>query len=367
MIAGKYTDINFIKKNNVLISVISIEDYNNVLFSKCEKTMPTSKKLEKINNDNLCLPTVENSDVLFKYNYNVQQLKQFAKQYKLKVSGNKNELLCRIYVFLNLSKTIVHVQKIFRGFLQRNYCSFFGPAFKNKELCNNHIDFFTMDDFANLKWNEFFSYKDDDGFIYGFNVVSFYNLIKSANHSDLLNPYNRNKIPQLTINRMKKIFEYNKIFNIKLDINIEEKHLSQFKSIDTRAFELFRNIDYLGNYTNHQWFLSLNVYKLYKFIREINEVWTFRLNIPPEVKRNIYPPHGDLFRNIRICLNGSVNGDVFNILRGQVLDIMERLVNSGTDTDSRSLGSCYVLGALTLVSDDAALAMPWLYQSFSYF
>ena len=163
---------------------------------------------------------------------------------------------------------------------------------------------------------------------------------------------------------MKKILEYNKIFNIQLDINIEPKISTQHKSVDVRAFELFRNIDYLGNYTNHQWFLSLNIYKLVKLIREINEVWTFRLNISLEVKRNIYPPYGDIFRNVRIRLDGM---DDLHLLRCQALDIMEKLVNSGVDTDSRSLGSCYVLGALTLVSDDAAVAMPWLYQSFSYF
>lgn len=324
-------------------------------------------KLPRANND--VYPCVENCDMILQYNFNLKQLNNILIYYNIPLGGNKREIIIRIFTYLKLKKSAIKIQKIFRGFLQRNYFSFFGPAFKNKNLCNNNIDFFTMDDFCNLKWTEFFSYKDDDGFVYGFNIVSFYNLIKIAqqNNANVLNPYNRNKIPIIAINKMKKIFEYNKIFNITLDINIEHKNINLIKSVDTRAFELFRNIDELGNYTNHNWFLSLNIYKLYKFIREINEVWSFRLNIPPEVKRNIYPPHGDLFRNIRICLNGTDTGHIFNLVRGQSLEIMERLVNSGVDTDSRSLGSCYVLGALTLVSEDAAIAMPWLYQSFSYF
>ena len=46
---------------------------------------------------------------------------------------------------------------------------------------------------------------------------------------------------------------------------------------------------------------------------------------------------------------------------------MEKFVNSGTDNDSKSLGAYYILGALTLVNTDAANALPWLFQSVSYF
>lgn len=42
------------------------------------------------------------------------------------------------------------------------------------------------------------------------------------------------------------------------------------------------------------------------------------------------------------------------------------MVNTGIDNDSKCLGSYYVLGALTLVNENAALALPWLHDSFSY-
>jgi hypothetical protein len=50
-----------------------------------------------------------------------------------------------------------------------------------------------------------------------------------------------------------------------------------------------------------------------------------------------------------------------------VLQSMETMVNTGIDKDSRSLGAYYVLGALTLVNEEAANALPWLYQSMQYF
>jgi hypothetical protein len=50
-----------------------------------------------------------------------------------------------------------------------------------------------------------------------------------------------------------------------------------------------------------------------------------------------------------------------------ILEVLEKLVNSGVDKDSRTLGACYVLGALTIVNDDAATSLPWLFQSVNYF
>ena len=46
-----------------------------------------------------------------------------------------------------------------------------------------------------------------------------------------------------------------------------------------------------------------------------------------------------------------------------VLGVMENLVKTGVNRDSKSLGAYYVLAGLTLVNNDAAEAMPWLYHS----
>ena len=53
-------------------------------------------------------------------------------------------------------------------------------------------------------------------------------------------------------------------------------------------------------------------------------------------------------------------------LRKHVLDIMENFINVGVDKDSKHLGASYVLSALTLVNNDAATALPWLYQAVCY-
>ena len=51
------------------------------------------------------------------------------------------------------------------------------------------------------------------------------------------------------------------------------------------------------------------------------------------------------------------------MLRSKALNYMIKLVTKGITDEYRSLGAFYVLMALTLSSNEAAIAMPWLYQS----
>ena len=43
---------------------------------------------------------------------------------------------------------------------------------------------------------------------------------------------------------------------------------------------------------------------------------------------------------------------------------IEKLTPSGANEESRSLGGFYALGTITIVSVNAANALPWLYESF---
>jgi hypothetical protein len=60
-----------------------------------------------------------------------------------------------------------------------------------------------------------------------------------------------------------------------------------------------------------------------------------------------------------------LNDDVDIIMiKRMIIPSLEQIINTGIDNDSQHLGAYYLLGALTMVSQDAAMAMPWLYQSF---
>jgi hypothetical protein len=62
----------------------------------------------------------------------------------------------------------------------------------------------------------------------------------------------------------------------------------------------------------------------------------------------------------------STEPNIFNVKK-VVLEVLEKFVNNGIDKDSKALGAYYVLGALTIVNQDAAMSLPWLFQSVSYF
>ena len=120
----------------------------------------------------------------------------------------------------------------------------------------------------------------------------------------------------------------------------------------------------MGNYSEPKWFLSLNRMQLYKFFRELSDIWNYRANISDETKIKICPPNGILFSHIERTSIFNENNQM--ILQLKISNILEKMLYMGVDNDSKVLGAYYILAALTLVSQDAATSMSWLYQSVYY-
>ena len=345
-----------------------IDNYMSELISICETKIPFVKKQLKVNSNDIIIPTIKNYNEITTYNYNISQLKLIAKKYKLKISGNKHQLISRIYSYLYLSSYIIKIQKMFRGLLVKKYKNLHGPASTKRKLCTNANDFITMEPIEEISFHQFLSYKDVDGFIYGFDITSLHNLfLKSKDIDSVKNPYNRNIIPESVIKSIKSIIRLSRILKIYVNLHYEDdtQNISYEKAIELRALTLFQNIDALGNYSNPQWFLSLNRNQIIKFIRELCDIWNYRAQLSQETKHNICPQSGDPFRNLSMPYIYTEQ-NMFNVKK-VVLEVLEKLVNTGIDKDSKSLGAYYVLGSLTLVNENAATSLPWLFQSFSYF
>jgi len=355
---------NLLKKNNSTESLI--EDYLNNIIAKCEHNIHVVKKPQKVSDDKISIPTINTYNELIYNNYNVTQLKNFAKKYKLKLSGNKPQLISRIYSFLYFSSYIIKVQKVFRGYLVSKYKRLHGPAIIERKMCTNSVDFVTMEPLEDINFHQFISYKDTDGFMYGFDITSLHHLFLNS-EDEIKNPYNRNLIPSFVFKNIRGLIRLGRILNIKINLKFEDdtKKLSNEKAIELKAVTLFQQIDALGNYSNSNWFLSLNRNQLIKFIRELMDIWQYRAQIQVQTKRNICPPIGDPFRSLSIqYINTEQN--LWNVKK-VLLDIIEKFVNSGIDKDSKALGTYYVLGALTLVNSEAATSLPWLFQSVNHF
>jgi len=342
------------------------DDYMKIIYSNSEKCIPVYKNQIKINEENIIFPSITNYNELTKYNFNISHLKTFAKHYKLKITGNKKQLISRIFCFLYLSSYVIKIQKIFRGMLQRKYNKLHGPASMNRGLCTNNTDFITMEPLNEINLNQFISFKDTDDFVYGFDIVSLYNLI-FKNNQEIKNPYNRKDIPDSALKDIKTLIRLSKILKIQINFDTDDDsiHISSEKATELRVVSLFQNIDALGNYSHPDWFLSLNKNQIIRFMRELIDIWNYRAQLSMEIKRNVCPPTGDPFRNFSmVFIHIETN---INSIKKVVLEVLEKLANSGINRDSKSLGAYYILGALTLVNENAANAYPWLFQSFNYF
>ena len=368
------SSVKVLNSNKINTNIISNDNYFNDLCQdiyitnkmKMEYKIKNGSKIEKVNNEKMCTPNFCDYNMLLHYNYTVQQLKTIVSYYKLKVSGNKSQLVTNIYSFLYLSNYSLKIQKNIRGYLQRKYNTLQGPGFKNKSVCTNTTDFFTMDDLNDLPNTQFFSFKDADGFIYGFDLLSIYNLIYKCD-SPIKNPYNRLPISSDNIEKFKSLLRLSRVLQIPICTQIKDvnEDISIKKSIELRALSLFQNIDALGNYSNAQWFLNLNIQQLIKMTRELFEIWAYRAPLSIETKRAICPPLGNPFTRFVNYSQIQTNQNIDEVRKFN-LDILEKFVNTGIDRDNKCLGAYYVLGSLTLVSEDAASSLPWLYQAVCY-
>ena len=356
-----------IKKQTHYASANNLEDFISKYMAYAETYMSTitpQTKLKAYDND----PThFIDCKILTTYNFNCGTLKQIAKLHKLKVTGNKPQLMLRIFAFLYLSTFVVKIQKRFRGKLQRIYNGLHGPAVMNRNLCTNDSDFGTLEPNKNIPFDQFISFQDTDHFIYGCDIASLYNLYLShdtdcRNRVKIQNPYNRLSLPGDVFYNIKKLIQLSTILGKQITLVMENDvvEVSVEQQIESRCFIIFQNV---GNYSDANWFLSLNRTKLIKFIRDLIDIWSYRSQLSNELKRNICPPNGDPFSNFNSQI---LYADDIVIIQKAIIEVMEKITNYGIDADSKSLGGYYVLGALTLVSDAAAQAVPWLYQSMCY-
>jgi hypothetical protein len=308
----------------------------------------------RVNQKDFIIPSYSDYPLLFKYNYTIPQLKQICNMYKLPRSGTKHILLMHVYNYLYYSHHIIKLQKYVRGYLQRRVNKLRGPAYYKREKCVNDSDFFTLDPIKKIVPTQFFSIEGSDGFIYGFDILSLWQLFDKAGIVE--NPYNRQPFPPETRDTLVKLIKLNNNTNIILT----ESNFDIEKELEMRIVAIFQFINALGHYTDHSWFLSLDKIRLIRFFREIYDIWNHRAQINENIKLRIYP-NGDPFRVLNRAML-TINSSLYD-LRKICACLCENLTYYGITDDDKNIGAYYILTALTLQSYEASIALPWLYQS----
>ena len=333
-------------------------NYLNNIF---ENQIFISKKRNRLNNNKNFLvnnfynyKNIFNIFNIFNRSLTLTEIKNELRNINQKVSGKKIELYKRMFFYMYLNNITLVIQKNFRLYINNKLNKLHGPANIKRRLCTNDTDFLTLDNITDIPYNEFFSYKDDCNFIYGFSIKSIYNLLKKKK---LQNPFTTKDFNNDIINNINDFIKLSNILNIKLDIDLLQLDNINY---DNRLINVFHEIDILGNYSNIEWFKNLNLNKKIIFLKELHDIWVYRANLSSDI-RNQISPNGDPFTNLNI--NNIYNNIPIDNFNNICLNIIENFVLHGTSDSNRSLGALYVLSALTLVSHDAAQALPWLHQS----
>jgi hypothetical protein len=338
-----------------------------------------------------------------------KDIKGLVKFNKLPISGNKQHLITRIRNHYCKIDFVVLLQKTIRGYFVRLSFKLRGRGFKDRTVCVNENDFYTLEPLIEIPFNRFFSYTDEKNFTYGFDIESLIYLhIKTGM---INNPYNRVKINSKTVNNIFSLYGMTKLIfarfvelwfktpreeknttrpvtrrgreiieiphvpnvsNILILLPVEQHttyHINNLVlklnqtivtmgelrrlPLERRIIELFMEMDRLGQYTDSNWLLSLSELGLCIFFNDLFDSWQWRGDIRIALKRKIYP-FGDPFIN-----PGFIRG-ITDL--NTCTTVMENLVYSGPDIEDRKIGALHVISALTSVSSEARMTYPWLSQ-----
>lgn len=341
------------------------------------ESVPLQEKRKRVSNDAFRVLQYGEHEELCRMNYNVSQLKNLAKAHGLKTSGNKQELLSRVYHYLRLYQYATVIQKYFRRHLVKRFLELRGDAVRNRSLCVNDTDFYTLDDLATIPVDDFMSVTEvtnDSSYTYGFSIESLEEYIQTQKKTHeahtqthtIQNPYTRTPFHTDIQKQLSDCIRLGRCIGYtapKPDPSDTPILLPQTPYQRLKEYMMaIDDMGHLGTYTNVAWFQELTNVLLYKFCYFAHDIWDYRLGLDNATKyemcggRNscLYPYN---LNSIRNCVN---NRDHMMKI---VANLVENLVCLSTNPDLRKSGAMIVMTALTMVNMNARNAFPALYMS----
>jgi hypothetical protein len=331
------------------------------------------KKLRNTPNDPPKILTMED---FVKYKENdmflyVKDIKHTLKHYGLglKIKGKKKPMLEDMLndIFSQLTslssedgniKRITRIQALFKARKIRRDISLYGIGVFDHSICNNKDDFYTFEPVDEILKEYFFSYKDIDGFVYGFDIRSFQKLLATQS----TNPYTRAEIPEYTINSFNNRVKYMLKYNIIIDDFAREK-ITPEQKFKNKVVEIFQKIDELDTIaggTDVNWFLNMDFKDLKNYYKLLEDIWNYRANLTQDAKLKIVP-HNDMFTtSMNYILNLTPSNE--KKLRIYILNEIDKMVSSAEDVSQRTTGAYYVLTAFAEMIPACAQSLPWLVQ-----
>lgn len=297
--------------------------------------------------------------------YYVRDIKFTLKKLGLPSDGKKAEVTNRLDTFYKSLRryqsninVIVNIQRRFREKLNKQYVNIKGPGFLNKGLCVNDEDFLTFEHKDEIVNKYFFSYRDNSGVVFFFDVRSLLKLIDLKKN----NPYTTEPIPYPVKQKVIKIVEKLKSDGIYQEH--EECKMSKEQEYNARVIKLFQTIDELdivAGGADPNWFFELNFKRLKDFYRIIEDIWNYRAELTNSRKLELVPSRKIFIMNPKYIF--AIKENKINELKDYLLSEMEEMVTASSNIENRKTGALYILTAFTEIHPRAAEALPWLVQN----
>ena len=289
--------------------------------------------------------------------WNIKDLKTELRRFSVKFRANsrKQDLLDLLHnTYFNIKygdsnehyvRHVITIQKMYRGWKTRCQLQDQGPGYYDRSKCNNTEDPITLCSVMDIPNAYFFSYRADDGRIYGFDIRSFKEML---NHKQIKNPFNRELYPPNVISTCNRLCRKLETFTN------SESHQDKI-DIPTRAFGVFHDIYLItGNFADQNWFLGLNRHELSDMYRHMWDIWH---GIPQATKRRLCPQRR-MFNQVEdVCLNHSFN---LNKMQSLLINEFEYLISRPCDDSDKTICCMWILISMTRVSADAAMSLPHL-------
>ena len=236
-----------------------------------------------------------------------------------------------------------------------------GPAIHARTLCTNDADFFSTDPVVDISGHMFFSYRDADKHVYGFDIRSVYTLLHRARLEGgiAFNPFTRTPFSEATMAKISTHVKWlrNRQFPTEWAPLEPPTPEQQWRM---KIVDIFKEIDSLNYYSSPDWFIGLDQRGQRKFYSELFYIWTDRAGLSNVQKSAIVPNHAQrIFRHPPWAL-AEQSMESLQRINTHTIRV---LITSAEDRNDRILGAMYVVSTLTLVNDQAREAYPWLHES----
>ena len=251
--------------------------------------------------------------------------------------------------------------------------------------CTNKDDFCSLDTLDTVPNRLLFTYRDTNGFTYGFNLLSLLELLSGSEQP--LNPYTRKPIDRIVINRANRYYRildnWSKVDDYGQNTILAQQHnnhiaipgnlptnnhvlgsgsrLTIKDRIKQRLQNVFQKINYLGYQTNTDWLLDKQTPILITFIKTMARNWSYQLGFSEATKQALLS-HGDLqifetlvndaYRNPQLGHASPLH------IMNRILSVLEPLISNPAEPNSAAL---LVLYSLYYIDPRrVSLANPWM-------